>query len=85
MTMTAGRARGPTPSLIGGSNGRPKRVDVLRLSECCRCHRNLVKGDTCIAIPKLGGAYPTPKRYCDECYGLILKKTSEDIAEISNI
>jgi len=43
----------------------------------------MVKGDTCIEIPKLGGAYVTPKRYCDECYGLILIKTNEDIAEIS--
>jgi len=45
----------------------------------------MVKGDTCIEIPKLGGAYVTPKRYCDECYGLILKKTTDDIAEISKI
>lgn len=43
------------------------------------------KGDTCIEIPKLGGAYSTAKRYCDECYGLILKKTNDDIDEISKI
>ena len=83
--MNAGKPRGPTPSLIGSSNGRPKRAAVLKVSECCRCHRGMVKGDKCIEIPKLGGAYVTPKRYCDECYGLILKKTTDDIAEISKI
>lgn len=83
--MSVGKPRGPTPSLIGSSNGRPKRAAVLKLSECCRCHRAMVKGDTCVEIPKLGGAYVTPKRYCDQCYGLILKKTLEDIDEISKI
>lgn len=83
--MSVGKPRGPTPSLIGSSNGRPKRTAVGKLSECCRCHRAMAKGDTCIEIPRLGGAYVTPKRYCDECYSLILIKTNEDIAEISKI
>ena len=83
--MSVGKPKGPTPSLIGSSNGRPKRVAVGKLSECCRCHCDMVKGETCIEIPKLGGAYVNPKRYCNGCYVLILKKTNEDIAEISKI
>jgi hypothetical protein len=83
--MSAGKPKGPTPSLIGGSNGRPKRATVLKLSECCRCHREITKGETYIEIPKLGGAYTSPKRYCNECYGKILKKTNEDLAVISKL
>src|SRR5579863_4626618 len=60
--------RGPTPSLIGSTNGRPKRVDVLKKSECSRCHSQFVAGQTCIAIPKLRQAYSTSRRVCDECF-----------------
>ena len=70
------------PSLIGGANGRPKRVPVQRQSKCSRCHVPFVAGETCIAIPKLGGAYSTTKRVCDECFERILEKTAEDFEEI---
>jgi hypothetical protein len=83
--MSAGKPRGPTPSLIGSSNGRPKRVAVGKLSECCRCHCEMVKGQTCIEIPKLGGAYTNPKRYCDKCYKKILEKTNEDLVDVTKL
>ena len=83
--MSADKPRGPTPSLIGGSNGRPRRADVLKLSECCRCHQEMTKGQTCIEIPRLGGAYTTPKRYCDACYERILQKTNEDLVAVSKL
>ncbi len=72
------KPRGPVPSLIGSTNGRPKRVPVLKKSECSRCHAPFVAGQSCIAIPKLGTAYSTAKRVCDECFQGILQKTSED-------
>jgi hypothetical protein len=78
-TMKKTMPRGPTPSLIGSTNGRPKRVDVLKKSECSRCHTQFVAGQTCIAIPKLGQAYSTSRRVCDECFQAILQKTSEDL------
>ena len=69
-------------SLIGGANGKPNRVPVQRQSKCSRCHVLFAAGDTCIAIPKLGGAYSITKRVCDECFERILEKTAEDFEEI---
>ena len=83
--MSAGKPRGPVPSLIGGSNGRPKRIAVDGTSKCFRCDHIILAGQKCIEIPKLGTAYRNPKRYCDDCYGKILKKTTEDIEEISKL
>ena len=73
------------PSLIGGSNGRPKRVDVQRQSKCSRCHVPFMAGETCIEIPKVGGAYSSAKRVCDECFQDILKKTGEDFEEVREL
>ncbi len=66
-------------------NGRPKRVPVGKKSECSRCHTSLLKGQTCIAIPKLGKAFSASKRVCDECFQAILQKTGEDLEAISLI
>jgi hypothetical protein len=77
--------KGPTPSLIGGTNGRPKRTPVLRLSKCYQCGEHLVMGTTCIEIPKLGQAYATSRRVCDDCFQLILEKTESDIAGIKQL
>ena len=77
--------KGPTPSLIGGSNGRPKRVLVQRRSECYRCHDTLPAGINCVEIPKLGGPHASYKRMCDQCYNKMLEKTSEDLEECRNL
>ena len=55
---------------------------VQRKSKCSRCHIPFAAGDTCIAIPKLGGAYSTAKRVCDECFQRILEKTADDFEEV---
>jgi hypothetical protein len=80
--MTKSNPRGPTPSLIGGTNGRPKRVAVTRRSSCYRCDADLPGGTDCIEIPKLGGAYSTTRRCCDECFALILAKTESDLVQL---
>ena len=80
--MNRRKPRGPVPSLIGGANGRPKRVPVQRRSKCSRCHTTFASGKTCIAIPQLGGAYSTAKRVCVECFQQILEKTAEDFEKI---
>jgi hypothetical protein len=79
--MSKAKPKGPTPSLIGGANGRPKRVLVMRLSECFRCHGDLPAGIECVAIPKLGGAYSAERRICNACFLLVLDKTAADLAE----
>jgi hypothetical protein len=83
--MKKPKPRGPVPSLIGGANGRPKRVEVLKKSECSRCHGPFVAGQTCIAIPTLGKGYSTARRVCDECFRGILQKTYEDLEEVKVI
>jgi hypothetical protein len=80
--MTTVKPRGPTPSLIGSTNGRPRRAEVLHKSTCYRCKAVLPAGLSCIEIPKLGGAYSSAKRVCDQCFQGILQKTSEDLEEI---
>ena len=77
--MTKIKPRGPVPSLIGSTNGRPKRVDVLKKSECSRCHVTFEKGQTCVAIPQLGTGYSSDRRVCDECFQEIILKTTEDL------
>lgn len=83
--MTKKKPRGPTPSLIGGANGRPIRVDVLRRSTCYRCKDELVAGASCIAIPELGGGFANKRRVCDACYQAILKQTSDDLDELRQL
>lgn len=83
--MTRSTPRGPTPSLIGGTNGRPKRVDVAKLSHCYRCNEKLLKGTTCIEIPQLGQAYSMARRVCDECFERILSKTEDDLERIRQL
>ena len=80
--MIKNSPKGPTPSLIGGTNGRPKRVPVTRLSKCYRCGEGLIAGTQCIEIPKLGTAYSTSRRCCDACFVLILTKTESDLSEL---
>jgi hypothetical protein len=83
--MNKAKPRGPTPSLIGGANGRPTRVSVLKKSECKRCHAPFAAGQTCIAIPQLGTGYSTTKRICDECFQGILLKTEQDLTALKTI
>ena len=84
-TTKKAKPRGTVPSLIGSSNGKPKRVDVLRKSECKRCGKDLFKGDNCVEIPKVGGAHTNQKRYCDDCYKAILDKTEKDLNELRSL
>ena len=73
------------PSLIGGTNGRPKRVAVKKQSKCSRCHVPFAAGDTCISIPKVGGAYSNAKRVCGECFQRILEKTAQDFDKVKEL
>lgn len=80
--MTKTTPRGPTPSLIGSTNGRPRRATVARKSKCYRCHVDLLAGQACIEIPKLGGGYSTARRVCNGCFQGIIQKTSQDLDEL---
>ena len=83
--MNSKKPKGRVPSLIGGSNGRPRRTEVKKKSHCFRCDTEIPSGKTCIEIPKIGGGYTNYRRVCDDCYRAILKKTSEDMEEIAKL
>ncbi len=71
--------KGPTPSLIGSTLGKPRRDHVLKKSKCKRCSGTIDAGTDCIGIPQLGGSFQPLRRYCEDCYKQILAKTQTDI------
>lgn len=78
--MKNNKPRGKTPSLIGSSNGRPKRVIVEKRSECKRCHGSIEAGQDCFGIPS--GQFGSLKRYCKPCFDNILEQTYKDLEEV---
>ena len=80
--MSKHKPRGKVPSLIGGANGRPKRVTVRRKGECSRCGETLAAGRECVEIPNLRSAQTSKKRVCCGCFQQILQKTAEDLEKI---
>lgn len=83
--MNKVKPRGPVPSLIGGTNGRPKSVQVYRKCKCSRCHTPLLAGQRCVDIPQLGGAFSKSRRVCDECFQQIIEKSCADMEEIKKL
>jgi len=77
--------RGSTPSLIGGTNGKPLRAMAGKKCDCYRCHDVLIKGQLCIDIPKLGGPFAGTKRVCNDCFKQILDKTALDLQALRQI
>lgn len=77
--------KGKTPSLIGLSNGRPKRDIVKRASKCSRCDEDLSMGETCYQIPKAGNGFNSARRYCMNCYCKILEQTQKDLEELKSL
>lgn len=77
--------KGRVPSLIGSTNGRPVREEVLRSSKCYRCNDEIVAGSSCIAIPQLGSGFASRRRVCNTCYQAILKQTLDDLEELREI
>lgn len=77
--------KGKTPSLIGFSNGRPKRVEVLRKSSCTRCNCEILVGADCFDIPKKITGFTRECRYCKDCFKKILQQTNKELDEIKNL
>lgn len=76
--------KGKTPSLIGSSNGRPRKVTVERKSECNRCSCEILVEQECFGIPKVG-SFTSLKRYCRTCFDNILEQTRKDLEEVKNL
>lgn len=83
--MKNNKPKGKTPSLIGSSNGRPRRVQVERKSECYRCSCDIQVGQDCFGIPKVGSGFSPIKRYCKICFQNILEQTQKDLEEVKKL
>lgn len=80
--MKSGKPKGQTPSLIGGTLGRPRKRIVQRTSSCNRCKGDILKDSECFEISQLGGSFSNYKPYCDACFRSILEKTKDDLAAL---
>lgn len=76
--------KGKTPSLIGSSNGRPKKVAVIKKSTCYRCGCDILVGQECFGIPK-SGPFSNVKRYCRVCFDNIIEQTKKDLKEVEEL
>jgi len=83
--MKNSNPKGPTPSLIGSSNGRPKRIIVERKSKCCRCCNDIQVGQDCFGIPKVGSGFTSVRRFCKECFEKVLIQTYKDLEKVKNL
>ena len=83
------KPKGKTPSLIGGSLGKPRKCIVQRTSDCKRCKASIQKGAECYEIAQLGGSFSSYKRYCNDCFSAIVYETrtvlDDLIKDIENI
>ena len=69
------KPRGKTPSLIGGSLGKPRKCVVQRACDCKRCKATIQKDAECYEIAQLGGSFTRYKRYCNDCFSAIVYET----------
>ena len=72
--MTTKKIRGPVPSLIGLSNGKPDVIVAKGKSECYRCQSSIAAGTTCFVIPKIESGFTSSKRHCKDCFNDILEQ-----------
>lgn len=79
--MKTKKPKGPTPSLIGFSNGKPEKITPERKCRCSRCQCDIEAGSSCFGIPKNKPVFKQVKRYCKCCYEKILEKTQKDLDE----
>ena len=83
--MSNGKPKGPTPSLIGSTLGRPKRELTAGPSKCKRCKAHIAKGVNCVAIPHLQDGFGKTRRYCDGCFRAILERSQQVLNELASL
>ncbi len=77
--------RGKTPSLIGGSLGRPDTATAGKLCKCSRCKTAIIKGEACFDVPKLGTSFTSTRRFCVACFKLVLEQTKKDLTVLDGL
>ena len=71
--------KGKTPSLIGSSLGRPKKVTCGRRTPCSRCHKDITKGEVCYDVPQVKKPHESTRRFCGECFDDVLEQSRRDL------
>lgn len=79
------KARGKTPSLIGSSLGRPKMVAAGKRTPCSRCGADIAMGDKCFDVPRPDKPFNSSRRFCTECFSLVLEQTKTDLALLETL
>lgn len=74
--------RGKTPSLIGGSLGRPKHAVAKKLCRCSRCKEEIRQHQRCYDVPQIGKSFSSTRRFCVDCFALVLAQTRQDLQEL---
>jgi len=85
MTEPTPKRKGPTLSLISGTNGRPTRELAGKSFQCHHCERPFSKGDPYIAVPQRKGGHVNQLRVCDSCFKPILEKTAADVEGLKSL
>jgi hypothetical protein len=53
--------------------------------ECTGCGAAIVKSERCFDIPNPRAAFSNPRRFCQECFKIVLAKTRTDVAKLEAI
>lgn len=77
--------KGPTPSLIGSSLGRPQAASAGKRCDCSRCGGAIAMGERCYDVPQPSQPFSSRRRFCTACFRKVLEKTRRDIAEIESL
>ncbi len=71
-----------TISLISAKNGKPKYLIAKKLCKCSKCKTLIRASQKCVEVPMIAGAYTNKKRYCLNCFRLVLNQTIKDIEQL---
>lgn len=77
--------RGKTPSLIGSSLGRPVAKVAGRSCACSRCKGNIAMGSKCYDVPQPLKTFSATRRFCTDCFALVLEQSRRDLDDVSKL
>lgn len=76
--------KGKTPSLIGGSLGRPVAATAGKRCSCSRCDSQIVMGESCFDIPQPSKKFRDTRRFCQRCFKDVLAQTRQDLEQLES-
>ena len=71
--------RGKVPSLLSGSNGKPRKTVADRSRTCKRCGASIGAGSTLYEIPKTTSGFSNKESVCLTCFDEIIRQTQMDL------